>query len=59
MKSKRYTTEDKTRILRDAGRGKSILEVCRAHHLSEVSFQRWKRPFGQMDLSEARKLKRA
>ena len=57
MKGKRYTTEDKIRILREGDRGKSILEVCRAHNISEVSFHRWKRQFGQMDLSEARKLK--
>ena len=57
MKGKRYTTEDKIRILRDADRGKSILEVCREHNISEVSFHRWKRQFGQMDLNEARKLK--
>ena len=57
MKGKRYTTEEKIRILRDADRGKSILEVCREHNISEVSFHRWKRQFGQMDLSEARKLK--
>lgn len=50
-------TEDKIRILREGDRGKSILEVCRAHNISEVSFHRWKRPFGQMDLNEARKLK--
>ena len=35
MKGKRYTTEDKIRILREADRGKSILEVCRAHNISE------------------------
>ena len=38
MKGKRYTTEDKIRILREGDRGKSILEVCRAHNISEVSF---------------------
>ena len=57
MKGKRYTTEDKIRILREGDQGKSILEVCRAHNISEVSFHRWKRQFGQMDLNEARKLK--
>ena len=57
MKCKRYTTGDKIRILRKGDRGKSILEVCRMHNLSEVSFHRWKRQFGPMDLNEARKLK--
>ncbi len=56
MKGKRYTTEDKIRILREGDRGKSVLEVCREHNISEVSFRRWKRQFGQMDLNEARKL---
>ena len=57
MKGKRYTTGVKIRILRDADRGQSILEVCRAHNSSEVSFHRWKRQYSQMDLNEARKLK--
>ena len=57
MKGKRYSTEDKIRILREADSGKSILEVCRAHNVSQVSFHRWKRQFGQMDLNEARRLR--
>ena len=34
-----------------------MLEVCRVHNISEVSFHRWKRQFGRMDLNEAHKLK--
>ena len=57
MKGKRYTTEEKIRILREADRGKAIGEVCREHNISEVSFHRWKRQFGQMEVKEARRLK--
>ena len=58
MKGKRYTTEDKIRILRQADRGeKSIQDLCREANISEVSFHRWKRQFGQMDVNEARRLK--
>lgn len=57
MKGKKYTTEDKIRILREADAGKSILDVCREHNISEVSFHRWKRQFGQMEINEARRLK--
>ena len=57
MKGKRYTSEDKIRILREADGGKAILEVCREHNISEVSFHRWKRQFGQMEVNEARRLK--
>ena len=49
MEGKRHTTEDKIRILRDADRGKTILEVCREHNISEVSFHRWKRQNGHVE----------
>lgn len=58
MKGKRYTTEDKIHLLREADRGdKSIQELCREANISEVSFHRWKRQFGQMDINAARRLK--
>lgn len=58
MKGKRYTTEDKIRILREADRGaKSIQAICQENNISEVSFHRWKNQFGQMDVNEARRLK--
>lgn len=57
MKGKKYTTEDKIRILREADGGKSVVEVCRDHNISEVSYHRWKRQSGQMDINEARRLK--
>ena len=57
MKGKRYTTDEKIRILREADAGKSILEVCKEHNLSEVSFHRWKKQFGQLEVNDARRLK--
>jgi putative transposase len=57
MKGKRYTTEERIRILREADSAKSILEVCRDHNLSEATFHRWKRQFGQMEVNEAKRLK--
>ena len=57
MKGKRYTTEDKIRILREADGSKGIVEVCRERNISEVTFHRWKKQFGQLELSEAKRLK--
>ena len=57
MKGKRYRTEEKIRILREADKGKAITEVCREHNLSQVTFHRWKRQFGQMEVNEAKRLK--
>jgi putative transposase len=58
MKGKRHTTEEKIRILRQADvGGKSITEACREHNISEVTFHRWKKQFGQMEVNEAKRLK--
>ena len=58
MKGKRYTTEEKSRLLREADRGeKSVQELCRAENISEVTFHRWKKQFGHMNINEARRLK--
>ena len=57
MKNKRYTTEDKIRILRQVDSGRSVVEVCQEHNLSQVSFYRWKKQFGQMEVNEAKRMK--
>jgi len=57
MKGKRHTTEEKIRILREADSGRSIIEVCKDRNISEVTFHRWKREFGLMDINEAKRLK--
>jgi putative transposase len=57
MKGKRYSTEEKVRILREADRGRSIVEICREKNISDVTFHRWRKQFGQMDLNEAKRLK--
>ena len=58
MKGKRDTPEDKIRILREADGGeRSAAELCREANISEVTFHRWKKQFGHMDVNEARRLK--
>ena len=43
--------------MRAADGGRSIVEVCKERNISEVTFHRWKKQFGQMDLNEAKRLK--
>ena len=57
MKQKRYTTEQIIRILRQADSGQAIEEICREHNISEGSFYRWKKKYGDMDLADAKRLK--
>lgn len=44
-------------MLREADKGKGIGQVCQEHNISEVTFHRWKREFGQMEVNEAKRLK--
>lgn len=57
MKGKRYSTEEKVRILRDVDAGKSIVEICREKNISDVTYHRWRKQFGHMNLNEAKRLK--
>jgi len=57
MKQKRYTTEQIIRILRQADSGQTIEEICREHNISEGSFYRWKKKYGDMDLADGKRLK--
>ncbi len=54
MKGKRYTTEEKIRMLRQADKGKTILEACRENNLSEQTFHHWKREYGMIDVNQAK-----
>ncbi len=58
MKGKRYTTETKIRILREAQSShQTIQDVCRERQISEQSFHRWKRELGMLELNQAKQLK--
>ncbi len=57
MKGKRYSEEQIIRILREAEAGKTVAAVCREQGVSEYSFYRWRKKFGGMDVSEARRLR--
>ncbi len=48
MKGKRHTTEERIRFLRKADGGKTSLDVCREHNISDQTFHRWKREFGMI-----------
>ncbi len=57
MKQKRHTTEEIIRILREADAGKTVQEVCRMYNVSEQSYYRWKKKFGNMEMADARRLR--
>lgn len=58
MKRSRFSEEQKVRILEEIRSGKSRKEVCAEHNISSQTISLWKRKYGDMDVNEARKLKK-
>lgn len=57
MKGKRFTEEQKIGILKELEAGMKVGELARKHGVSEKSLYYWRRKFGGMDVSEAKRLK--
>ena len=54
---KRFTEEQIVRILHEAASGMLARDVCRKHNISEQTFYRWKSKYGDLQVSEVRRLK--
>lgn len=57
MKGKRFSEEKKIEILQEYKSGVPIKEICRKHGVSDGTIYAWKAKLGDMDVSDARKLK--
>ncbi len=57
MKRKTYTEEKIIAVLKEAESGVPIKELCRKHGMTSASFYAWKRKYGGMEVSEAKRLK--
>ena len=57
MNGKTHNTEEIIRILRQADGGETAQSVCRRHNISEQTFYRWKKRYGDMELADAKRLK--
>lgn len=57
MKGKTHSTEEIIRILRQGDGGNTTQSVCRQHNISEQTYYRWKKKYGDMELADAKRLK--
>jgi putative transposase len=57
VKKKRFSIEQITAVLQQADQGVPAGDLCRKVGISEQSFYRWKKVYGNLQPSEARELK--
>jgi len=57
MKQKRFTEEQIIKALKEADGGAEVRDVCRRLGVSEQSFYRWRRRYGGLEVSEAKRLR--
>lgn len=57
MKRKSYSEEKIISILKEAEAGASPKDLCRKYGMAGATFYAWKRKYGGMEVSEAKRLK--
>ena len=54
---KRFTDEQIIAVLKEAEAGLPVKELCRKHNISDATFYTWRKKYGGLEVSEARRLK--
>lgn len=57
MKNARFTTEEIIAILQEHAAGTEPAELLRLHGISKATFYHWKQQYGDLQVSDAKKLK--
>ena len=57
MRRSRFSEEQIIAILKEHEAGGGTAALCRRHGISEQTFYRWKRIYGGLEVSQARRLK--
>ena len=57
MKQSRFTEDQRIAVLREQDAGAKTDEICRRHGISQATFYAWRKKYGGMDVSDAKRLK--
>ncbi len=51
---KRFTEEQKIRVLKEHEAGRKVKDLIREHQICEQTFYKWKSKYGGMEVTEAK-----
>jgi putative transposase len=57
MKKSRYNEGQIIAVLKEHQAGIPVSDLCRKHGISDATFYTWRKKYGGMDVSDARRLK--
>ena len=57
MKRKRFTEEQIIGVLKESEAGAKTDDICRRHGISSATFYSWRKKYGGMDVSDAKRLR--
>ncbi|BAQ68817.1 transposase [Rhodovulum sulfidophilum] len=57
MKRKRFSEEQIIGVLKEGEAGAKVDDICRRHGISTATFYTWRKKFGGMEASDAKRLR--